>query len=261
MLKYFSTLLASQSVNPTYKWLVDNARAYWKFDGEGEITTQQDLTGNGWDLTPASGPFDFSGIEYYDYRYADYSRRGVYRAEANGLFLPLAHNTLLRQSHEFHIVCCGFLFGDNYLCGVINSTTVYGIYIDISGRLVFRCRFSGSGETTIRTVNGFVYGIGSNARRQYTINHIRVQVNFEADTLRVWINGAEFATEFVSGVAISSWNPTYYVGGFSFVIGSYNNSNTSVGQATYYRDLFDVAVTDLVTDEKAWELTQYFHEN
>jgi hypothetical protein len=247
-----------RAVDPTEQFLIDNARVFWKFNGIGEITTQSDLTGNGWDLTPTQSPFDFSGVEYYDYRFADYSRKGVYRAELNGLFLPQPHNTLLRQSHEFHIVVAGYLFNDIYLAGVANSTTVYALYIDTSGRLVLRCRFSSSGESIVRTVNGIVYGTGSQGRRFYAPMHIRTQVDFENDTFRVWVNGGEFATELVSGVAISSWNPTYYVGGFPFAIGSYNSGNSVVGQATYYRDVFYCAVTDILNNSDAWDVTKYF---
>lgn len=247
-----------RTVDPTEQFLIENARAFWKFDGTGTITQVNDLTGNNYHLRPDVSPWNYN-LSYYDYRFADYSRRGVYRAEDNGLWLSGDYRNLLRQSFEFHYVGCGFAFSDHNLAGVVQTTNSFRVYIDVSGRLVVICRFSGSGATTLRTINSVIYGTGSQGRKQYTITHFRIQINFENDTFRIWVNGGEFATELVSGVAVSSWSATYYPGTAPFGIGTYNNNNgASQGQGTYYRDVFGAAFTDILTDEQAWDVTKYF---
>jgi len=247
----FYALMSSSISNPAREFIQQNARAAWNFNQTGTITTVPDITGNGYDLTGVTGAFNFPSQQFSEYRFAkDNSTKNVYKAYDKALYIPAGHGALFHNNHETHIVVEGRSFGTTVqLFGVTNSTRRYRMYINnTTGNLHFETRWGAASSDLISTSPIIVAG---NLRKPYSKLYIRLQIDFDANTVKVWVNGALIPMT-LSGYAIANWSPTYYPGTDPFGIGGDNvNNNGTTGSNEAYRTVHEAFVTDILTDEEA----------
>lgn len=239
------------ATNLARQFIQQNARAAWNFNQTGTITTVPDITGNGYDLTGVTGAFNFPSQQFSEYRFAkDNSTKNVYKAYDKGLYLPGGHGALFQANHETHIVVEGRSFGTIVsLFGVSNSTRRYRMYINnTTGNLHFETRW-GAGTTDFISTSPLI--VAGDLRKAYSKLYIRLQIDFDANTVKIWVNGALIPMT-LSGYAIANWSPTYYTGVDPFGIGADNtNNNGTAGSTLAYRTVHEAFITDILTQDEA----------
>lgn len=244
------------AVDPTLQYLIDNARALWTM--EDGI----DKTGNGWDLVGDTGVFTGGSVQTPDYR-THYNFDGTtspmaYCTTGNIPLLAGGHETLLRGSHEFFIeLKSGWFFSDAYILGVTSGKHIYYLQVLNTGKIRFSIRSRDAASSTVETNDAHFSNTGSNERRVYAKKLINIRIDFENDQFGMWINGGKVAVT-VTGDALSNWQPNYYLGTNPFAFGSANvNNSTANFAATYFRNLGICAVTELLTNDQRYDITNY----
>lgn len=255
------SMMFSNGIDQGQNYLINSARAYWDFRGNGQCISVPDLTSNGHNLMSTTSPFSQT-FNYYTYTFWNGSQRQIVRAFDYGPFLPAGNQSLFHNDFEFHLVLSGRKFQTNSLAGVdgFTSNNNFALSFDGSGGgyLTFTLNFGGS-DTVIKVTDPILEA--GSTKTCWPMVYIRCQIDFTNDTFRVWINGGEVATTFVSGTAISSWGQTSFTQSGAYGFGVKNHAGVVSGSSVYYNDLFHAAFTDKLNNEQAYNIAKFFLEH
>lgn len=222
------------------------------------ITTITDKTGNGYDLKVNASPFTSFSLDYFEWRNFSNETRNVPRIFNEGCpMIEAGNSSLFHGDHEFHIMCGGRQFSTQDLWGTKGFSTAarnHSGQIDINGKLVVTL----GGSVYTSDVALFRSNSGSSIRRYSNKTYYRTTVDFTNDIFKAFVNGGEVPMTLTSGSGISSLSPTFYDMYGPFCLGSANDNNNSVGQVTYFNDVFFARVFKrILTDSEAFKLSQW----